>query len=137
MPEKIKLECGCEFETNNDGGLIFNPDFTQLNLECIETWNLIGSGKTKGVFQLESKLGQTQSKLLKPNNIEQLSGLVAILRPGTMEAELDDGKNVTSHYIKRKNLEEEVEYIHESTKDILEKTYRPVSFLVYYSSSFL
>src|SRR5690606_34906543 len=110
----------------------FNADFTNLDLYDEETWNLFETGNTKGVFQLESRLGQIMSKNLKPKNIEQLSGLVAILRPGCLESELDDGKSITNHYIKRKNLEEEVQYIHEATKEVLEKTY---GLLIYQESA--
>ena len=42
------------------------------------TWQLFAEGKTKGVFQLESNLGKSWSKNLAPNNIEELSALIAI-----------------------------------------------------------
>ena len=44
-------------------------DFENIDLECDKTWHLISSGDTKGVFQLESRLGQTMAKKLKPQNI--------------------------------------------------------------------
>ncbi len=110
----------------------FNPDFTQMDLYDQPTWDLFASGKTKGCFQLESQFGKSTSKHLKPENIEQLSDLVAILRPGCLEAVLEDGQNVTSHYIKRKNQEEEVTYVHSSTADILKGTY---GLLVYQESA--
>ena len=45
------------------------------------TWKLFADGKTKGVFQLESNLGKSWSKKLAPNNLEELSALIAIIRP--------------------------------------------------------
>jgi DNA polymerase-3 subunit alpha len=112
----------------------FVPDFTKMGLYDQPTWDLFASGKTKGCFQLESQLGKSMSKKLKPENIEQLSALVAILRPGCLESELDDGKSITEHFVKRKNNEEEVSYVHESTADILKETY---GLLVYQESAML
>lgn len=87
-----------------------------------KTWNLFKDGKTKGVFQLESNLGKSWSKKLAPDNLEHLSALIAIIRPGCLKSVID-GKSLTQHYIDRKHNKEEVEYIHESLKPILEKTY--------------
>ena len=69
-------------------------NFEDIDLNCQATWNLIGNGNTKGVFQLESRLGQSMSKKLKPENIEQLAALISILRPGCLEA-IRDGKTVS------------------------------------------
>ena len=62
--------------------IIFNPSLESIPMYCEATWDLIGSGNTKGVFQLESRLGQMLAKKLKPRNIDHLSALVAIMRPG-------------------------------------------------------
>ena len=51
-----------------------------------ETWQLFAEGKTKGVFQLESNLGKSWSKKLAPNTLEELSALIAIIRPGCPKA---------------------------------------------------
>jgi DNA polymerase-3 subunit alpha len=51
-------------------------------LDCKKTWDLISDGNTKGCFQLESRLGRSMAKKLKPENIEQLSALISIMRPG-------------------------------------------------------
>lgn len=110
----------------------FNPEFNDLDLEDDKIWSLFGSGKTKGCFQLESRLGQVMSKKLQPYTIEHLSALMAILRPGCLEAELDDGKSVTEHYMKRKNAEEEVSYIHPATESVLKPTY---GLLIYQESA--
>jgi DNA polymerase III alpha subunit len=86
------------------------------------TWNLFAEGKTKGVFQLESNLGKAWSKKLAPNNIEELSALIAIIRPGCLKAFVD-GKSMTQHFIDRKHGREEVTYLHESLEEILLPTY--------------
>lgn len=87
-----------------------------------KAWNLFKEGKTKGIFQLESNLGKSWSKKLAPDNLEHLSALIAIIRPGCLKSVID-GKSLTQHYIDRKHKKEEVEYIHDSLRPILEKTY--------------
>jgi DNA polymerase-3 subunit alpha len=62
------------------------------------------------------------AKKLKPSNIEQLSALIAILRPGCLEA-MRDGKSVSNHYIDKKNGAESVDYFHPVLEPILKSTY--------------
>jgi DNA polymerase III alpha subunit len=90
--------------------------------DCRKTWSLICEGRTKGVFQLESQLGRSWAKRLKPRNIEELAALSALLRPGCLKA-IVDGKSMTQHYVDRKNGNEESTYLDESLKSILEPTY--------------
>lgn len=117
----MNYKCGCTFEGNKNS-LNLDLNLANLNLDCPKTWALIGNGNTKGCFQLESRLGQSMAKKLKPENIEQLSALISILRPGCLEA-YRDGKSVSNHYIDKKNGLESVDYYHESLKDILSTTY--------------
>jgi DNA polymerase-3 subunit alpha len=97
-------------------------NFEDIDLYCLKTWSLIGEGNTKGVFQLESRLGQSMSKKLKPENIEQLAALISILRPGCLEA-IRDGKTVSNHYIDKKNNKESVDYFHSCLEPILSETF--------------
>lgn len=87
-----------------------------------KTWQLFAEGKTKGIFQLESNLGKAWAKKLAPNNIEELSALIAIIRPGCLKAYVD-GKSMTQHFIDRKHGREDVTYLHESLEEILAPTY--------------
>lgn len=87
-----------------------------------KTWELFAEGKTKGVFQLESNLGKSWSKKLAPSNIEELSALIAIIRPGCLKAYVD-GKSMTQHFIDRKHGREDVTYLHEALEEILAPTY--------------
>lgn len=57
----IEYSCGCKF-VQDEKGIQFTPDISNLNLDCKKTWNLIGDGNTKGCFQLESRLGKTMAK---------------------------------------------------------------------------
>ena len=62
------------------------------------------------------------AKKLKPENIEQLSGLIAILRPGCLES-MRDGKSITNHYIDKKNGLESIDYFHMALEPALKTTY--------------
>jgi DNA polymerase-3 subunit alpha len=116
-----KRRCACKFEKVGKK-IDLDLRLENLDLNCKTTWDMIGEGNTKGCFQLESRLGQTMAKKLKPTNIEQLSALISILRPGCLEA-YRDGKNVSNHYIDKKNGLETVDHYHDSLKDILATTY--------------
>jgi DNA polymerase-3 subunit alpha len=126
MSEIFAFDCGCQFniiENNSNFPKIeFSPKISNINLECTKTWELISSGNTKGCFQLESRLGQTMARKLKPQNIQQLSGLISILRPGCLEA-MRDGKSVSNHYIDKKNGLESIDYFHPALEPILKDTY--------------
>lgn len=127
---KYKFDCGCEYNIIGDappGYDIPLLDFSIKNIDqyynCISTWQLISDGLTKGVFQLESGLGKKWSKRLKPECMEHLSGLTAILRPSCLNSVADDGVSLTEHYCRRKNKEEEITVPHESLEKILENTF--------------
>ena len=126
MPEYYAFDCGCRFPVIDNTGPVprieFDPSIENINFECSKTWELISSGNTKGCFQLESRLGQTMAKKLKPSNIQELSGLISILRPGCLEA-YRDGKSVSNHYIDKKNGLESIDYFHPSLEPILKHTY--------------
>ena len=123
--EYFTYSCGCKFPVQRNGAItsiLFEPKIENLNLDCQRTWDLISDGNTKGVFQLESRLGKQTAKKLKPTNIEQLSALIAVIRPGCLEA-VRDGKSVTNHYMDKKNGLESVDYFHPALEPILNSTY--------------
>jgi DNA polymerase-3 subunit alpha len=126
MSDFFAFDCGCKFKVIDRSGDIPKIDFSanieNINLECHRTWDLISEGNTKGCFQLESRLGQMMAKKLKPENIEQLSGLIAILRPGCLES-VRDGKSITNHYIDKKNGLESIDYFHMALEPALKTTY--------------
>lgn len=126
MTKFFAFDCGCKFEiidsTKQFPLIHFDPSLENINLSCTKTWELISDGNTKGCFQLESRLGQMMAKKLKPSNIEELSGLISILRPGCLEV-MRDGKSVSNHYIDKKNGLESIDYFHPSLEPILKSTY--------------
>lgn len=129
----LKFKCGCEFHQDENGKTIFDPDISKLNMDCVATWDMICDGNTKGVFQLESQLGRSLSSQTKPRDIAELSDLIAIMRPGCLEA-IVNGKTLTMHYIDRKHKRDAVEYFHDSLESILGSTY---GILVYQEQAIL
>ena len=86
MTKILNFTCSCSFKISEEEGILFDPNINTINLDCQRTWDLISNGNTKGCFQLESRLGRSYAKKLKPENIEQLSALIAIIRPGCLES---------------------------------------------------
>ncbi len=87
------------------------------------TWDTICAGDTRGVFQLESPLGRSWSKKVKPRSIEELAALIALIRPGVLEAVDELGINAAEHFTKRKFGEEVIEYPCAALESILKVTY--------------
>ena len=128
MSSEFAFDCGCKFKILNNivseefPRIEFSGKLDELDLSCQRTWDMISTGNTKGCFQLESRLGQSMAKRLKPGNIEELSALISILRPGCLEA-TRDGKSVSNHYIDKKNNEESIDYFHPILEQSLKTTY--------------
>lgn len=119
----INFDCGCSYIINTlDNKMSIDYDISSINFDCPKTWSMISDGNTKGVFQLESRLGQSMAKKLKPENIEQLAALISIMRPGCLEA-VRDGKTVSNHFIDKKNGLESIDYFNPSLEPILKNTY--------------
>ena len=127
-----KFPCGCEFPLI-DGRIQFDPDVEKINLECPAVWDLLAEGKTTGIFQLESRLGSSYSKKLKPRDIEGLALLLAAIRPGCLENKIDN-KNITQHLVDRYNNDESIDYYHKSLQMILAST---LGLLVFQESALL
>ena len=76
--------CGCKFpiiKTDNLTKIDFEPRIENLDLSCHRTWELISEGNTKGVFQLESRLGKTTARKLKPEILNNYLLLLLFLDP--------------------------------------------------------
>ena len=116
------MKCNCQFEEGPNGP-IMPLDINKINLECGATWDLISAGQTIGMFQIDSGLGQTMSKQLKPRNIHHLAALIAIMRPSALQGVLEDGKSIAQHFMDRKNGLEPAICPYPALKDILKDTY--------------
>ncbi|SFR49496.1 DNA polymerase III subunit alpha [Thiomicrospira sp. ALE5] len=97
-------------------------DINRIPLDDPKVFELIKTGKTTGVFQLESAGMQDLIRRLRPDCFEDIIALVALFRPGPLESGMVD------NFIARKHGKEAVsypdaQYQHESLKEILEPTY--------------
>ena len=85
---KYRFECGCELDIvdeaikPNDGLPGLYIDYENIREDCPATWQLIQSGHTKGIFQLETNLGRKWAKELAPENLTEMAALVSLMRPG-------------------------------------------------------
>ena len=101
--KKIKKKFGKDIDINN------------LNLKDEKVYNMLGEGKTFGVFQFESQGMQQYLKKLKPERLEDLIAMNALYRPGPMD--------MIDTYIRRKHGMEPVDYILDEMKPVLKDTY--------------
>lgn len=90
---------------------------SDIPLEDDETYKLLSSGETTGIFQLESAGMRDILIKMKPNKFEDLIALVALYRPGPI------GSGMIDDFIKRKNGETDVRYELPELKEILDETY--------------
>ena len=123
---QYSLPCGCIWPVvgspPREGALpLLDVDVSNLP-DCDLAWDLMSVGNTKGVFQLESRLGSTWAKKLRPRNNEHLSALGALLRPGCLAAKDEQGISLTEHYCRRVNKEEPVESFDPALDEILSPT---------------
>ncbi|WP_236779008.1 DNA polymerase III subunit alpha [Agromyces seonyuensis] len=99
----------------------FRPVLEDLALDDAEAYKLLGSGDTLGVFQLDGGPMRGLLRLMKPDNFEDISAVIALYRPGPM------GANSHTNYALRKNGLQEITPIHpefaESLADILDTSY--------------
>jgi DNA polymerase III subunit alpha len=96
-------------------------DFTTIDMNDPLVYELIQSGETVGLFQIESSGMQSLNERLKPTNFEDLIAVLALYRPGPMESGMLDD------FIERKNGLKEISYFFdeftEPLRPILEPTY--------------
>ena len=94
-----------------------NKDFNieNISFEDQKVFDLLSSGKTVGLFQIESA-GMREALLqMRPNHIEDIIALVALYRPGPMS-------NIPI-YNDCKNGKQTPDYLHPLLEDILKPTY--------------
>ena len=92
-------------------------DWSKIPLNDEKTMQLFGDGRTDAVFQFESGGMQEICRRLKPKELEDLSALNALYRPGPLDGGMIDD------YIARHRGEKQVRYLVPEMKDILVNTY--------------
>lgn len=90
-------------------------DLDKLNLDDENIYKLISSGKTDGIFQLESNGMKQFMKDLKPQCINDIVAGISLYRPGPMD--------FIDKYIQGKNNKSQIKYLHEKLAPILKDTY--------------
>ena len=92
-------------------------NFLDLGFDDPNVYKLLQSGKTTGVFQLESKGMQNLLTRLKPDKFDEIIAILALFRPGPLMSGMVD------EYIDRKHGRKPIEYPFEEVKDVLKETY--------------
>ncbi len=96
-------------------------DLEHLALDDRPAYDLLTRGDTLGVFQLDGGPMRSLLRLMKPDNFEDISAVIALYRPGPM------GANSHTNYALRKNGLQPITPIHpelaEPLHDILDTTY--------------
>jgi len=94
-----------------------NPDFDieKIPLEDAKTFALLNSGRTTGVFQLESGGMQNLCRQINLSSIDEIVALIALYRPGPMDWIPD--------YVRGKKDPSSVTFPHPLLEDVCRETY--------------
>ena len=92
-----------------------NFSLEQIPLYDQKTLDLLGQGKSLGIFQLESNLFQDLLIRLKPTSFEDIVALLALGRPGPL--------NMFPEFLARRQNPAKVRYLHPKLEEILGETY--------------
>ena len=110
-------DCVRNIEANRGEHLVLED----LPLDDEASYKLLGTGNTLGIFQLDGGPMRSLLRLMRPDNFEDISAVLALYRPGPM------GVDSHTNYALRKNGKQDIRPIHpelaEPLVDILGQTY--------------
>ena len=106
------IKNACEMIGKKTGKM---PDMEYLDYDDEKVFAAIGTGKTEGVFQMESGGMKSFMKELKPQKFEDIIAGISLYRPGPMD--------FIPQYVKGKNSAEAVRYACPELEPILAPTY--------------
>ncbi len=89
----------------------------KLPLDDKKTFELLGQGKTSGVFQLESDGLKEVLRKLQPDKFEDIIAVNALYRPGPL------GSGMVDDYIERRHGRQKITYLFDELEPILQETY--------------
>jgi DNA polymerase-3 subunit alpha len=95
-------------------GTRIDPD--KLPPQDADTFALLARGDLEGIFQLESSGMRQIVRDLKPSSLEDISSILALYRPGPLDAGL------IPKFINRKHGREAIDFAHEILEPILSET---------------
>ncbi|MCC5647739.1 DNA polymerase III subunit alpha [Nostoc sp. CHAB 5824] len=97
--------------------ILAKGEHSTLPKDVQKTYELLEAGELEGIFQLESSGMRQIVRDLKPSNIEDISSILALYRPGPLDAGL------IPKFINRKHGREKIDYQHTVLEPILDETY--------------
>ncbi|MDX1579964.1 MAG: DNA polymerase III subunit alpha, partial [Gemmatimonadota bacterium] len=97
-------------------------DWDEIGLEDPETYAMLASGGTSGVFQFESALATEKLRAMRCDRFEDLVAVNALIRPGPLDTGMTDA------FIRRKRGFEPVSYPHPDLEKVLEPTYGVITY---------
>jgi DNA polymerase-3 subunit alpha len=107
----------------------YNKDvnWDEIDVDDKKVYEVIQTGETVGMFQIESSGMQDLNRRLKPDNFEDLIAVLALYRPGPMESGMLDD------FIERKHGRKKVFYPFEEVSfDLLKDTLGPTYGMIVY-----
>ncbi len=90
-------------------------DLATIDYDDKDVYDYIGTGRTEGIFQLESAGMKNFMKQLKPGNLEDVIAGISLFRPGPMD--------IIPKYLDSKDNPENVSYVCKELEPILSSTY--------------
>ncbi|MCD4691068.1 DNA polymerase III subunit alpha [bacterium] len=86
------------------------------------TFELLSTGHTVGVFQLESSGMRDLVRKMKPERLEDIIATNALFRPGPLRSGMVDD------YVKRKHGKQKTTYLHEQLEPVLSETHGVIAY---------
>ncbi|MBE9052360.1 DNA polymerase III subunit alpha [Nostocales cyanobacterium LEGE 11386] len=97
--------------------ILAKGEHSTLPKDVKKSYELLEAGELEGIFQLESSGMRQIVRDLKPSNIEDISSILALYRPGPLDAGL------IPKFINRKHGRETIEYQSQILEPVLNETY--------------
>ncbi len=95
-------------------------DIDAIDFDDAATYDMIAQGRTMAVFQFESDKMTEYLRALRPKNLEELTAMNALYRPGPMES--------IPEFIERKHGRKPISYIHPLMESRLKNTYGIIAY---------
>src|SRR3954470_5503322 len=103
----------------------------ELPLDDVASYQLLGTGNTLGVFQLDGGPMRSLLRLMRPDSFEDISAVLALYRPGPM------GVDSHTNYALRKNGNQEITPTHPELAEPLAEILQPTYGLIVYQEQIL
>ncbi len=105
------MKDACNYIAETDAGF----DINRVPFDDEKTYELISSGATLGIFQLESGGMRQMLTELRPERLDDIIAAIALYRPGPMDS--------IPQYIEARHNSQKIQYAHPLLEPILRSTY--------------